>query len=270
MAADANLRRGFEFGPFTVIPERGIVRRDGADVHLEPKQMDALVTLARHQPGVVSKDMLVEEVWGGRATADESIVQCVKGIRQALGKDDPKHPKYVETIHGRGYRLMVPLKIPEPEAPEPAGMQIPRSWWLAGSAALIVLAVIAIRAMLGDGFEQQSAAPVDSVVVMRFQNLSSDEDREDNQWVVDGFAEQLISTLYEVPNLRTLKGNLPSQEEAASEQAERYGVDSVVNGNVQQLDGNFTIRVTVYAEDTVNQCGKIFNGTLQKMFDLHA
>jgi len=73
-----------------------------------------------------------------------------------------------------------------------------------------------------------------------------------------------------VPNLRTLKGNLPSQEEAASEQAERYGVDSVVNGNVQQLDGNFTIRVTVYAEDTVNQCGKIFNGTLQKMFDLHA
>ena len=39
MAADSDLRRGFEFGPFKVIPERGIVRRDGADVHLEPKQM---------------------------------------------------------------------------------------------------------------------------------------------------------------------------------------------------------------------------------------
>ena len=59
MAADADLRRGFEFGPYTVIPERGIVRREGAEVHLEPKQMDALVTLARHQPGVVSKDLLV-------------------------------------------------------------------------------------------------------------------------------------------------------------------------------------------------------------------
>jgi DNA-binding winged helix-turn-helix (wHTH) protein len=106
MAATPDLRRGFEFGPFTIIPERGIVRRDGEDVHLEPKQMDALVTLARHQPGVVSKDLLVEEVWGGRATADESIVQCIKGIRQALDKDDPRDPKYVETIHGRGYRLM--------------------------------------------------------------------------------------------------------------------------------------------------------------------
>ena len=128
MAADSDLRRGFEFGPFTVIPERGIVRRDGEDVHLEPKQMDALVTLARHQPGVVSKDLLVEEVWGGRATADESIVQCIKGIRQALDKDDPRDPRYVETIHGRGYRLMLPLRVTEPEVAEPARMQIPRTW----------------------------------------------------------------------------------------------------------------------------------------------
>ena len=42
-----------------------------------------------------------------------------------------------------------------------------------------------------------------------------------------------------------------------------------MNGNVQQLDDKFTIRVTVYAEDTVNQCGKSFAGTLQEMFDLH-
>ena len=269
MAEDAELRRGFEFGPFTVIPERGIVRRDGADVHLEPKQMDALVTLARHQPGVVGKDVLVEEVWGGRATADESIVQCIKGIRQALDKDDPRNPKYIETIQRRGYRLMVPLKIPVPDLPESAGMRIPRTWWLAGSAAVIGLAVIAIRVMSGGGIEQQTAVPVGSVVVMRFQNLSRDEYREENQWVVDGFAEQLISTLYEVPKLRTLKGNLPVQDEAASEQADRYGVDSVVNGNVQQLDDDFTIRVTVYAEDTANQCGKSFSGTLQEMFDLH-
>ena len=89
MAADSDLRRGFEFGPFKVIPERGIVRRDGADVHLEPKQMDALVTLARHQPGVVSKDVLVNEVWGGRATADESIVLPCLGGRGSRGEETP-------------------------------------------------------------------------------------------------------------------------------------------------------------------------------------
>ena len=261
MAAASDLRRGFEFGPFTIIPERGIVRRDGEDVHLEPKQMDALVTLARHQPGVVSKDLLVEEVWGGRATADESIVQCIKGIRQALDKDDPRDPKYVETIHGRGYRLMVPLKIPEPEAPEPGRMQIPKTWWIGGAAALLVLAYVWGQR---DG-TIGSDAGIDSVVVTRFVNMSG----ADDQFLVDGFSEQLISTLYQVPDLRILKGNLPAEDEGPREIASRYGVDAVVSGSVQELDGQFSIRTTVFAEDPANQCGQTFGGGVQDMFGLH-
>ena len=261
MAAASDLRRGFEFGPFTIIPERGIVRRDGEDVHLEPKQMDALVTLARHQPGVVSKDLLVEEVWGGRATADESIVQCIKGIRQALDKDDPRDPKYVETIHGRGYRLMVPLKIPEPEAPEPGRMQIPKTWWIGGAAAILVLAYVWGQR---DG-TIGSDAGIDSVVVTRFVNMSG----ADDQFLVDGFSEQLISTLYQVPDLRILKGNLPAEDEGPREIASRYGVDAVVSGSVQELDGQFSIRTTVFAEDPANQCGQTFGGGVQDMFGLH-
>jgi len=261
MAAASDLRRGFEFGPFTIIPERGIVRRDGEDVHLEPKQMDALVTLARHQPGVVSKDLLVEEVWGGRATADESIVQCIKGIRQALDKDDPRDPKYVETIHGRGYRLMVPLRIPQPKTPESTRMQIPNTWWIAGAAAILVLAYIWIQRDDTIGND----AGIESVVVTRFVNMSGAE----NQFLVDGFAEQLISTLYQVPDLRILKGNLPAADEGPRETASRYDVDTVVSGSVQQLNGQFTIRTTVFAEDPANQCGQSFSGTVQDMFSLH-
>jgi DNA-binding winged helix-turn-helix (wHTH) protein/TolB-like protein/tetratricopeptide (TPR) repeat protein len=263
MSADSDLRRGFEFGPFKVIPERGIVRRDGEDVHLEPKQMDALVTLARHQPGVVSKDLLVEEVWGGRATADESIVQCIKGIRQALDKDDPRDPKYVETIHGRGYRLMVPLKVSEPEPAEPAGMQVPRSWLVAGAVVIIALAVFIIFR------DEIETAPIDSVVVMQFENLSPEGNRADNQWVVDGFAKQLISTLYKEPDLRVLNGNLPAADESPTDIAERYGVSSVIRGDVQELDGEVRARVTVHAEDPAKQWGDDFSGTLQNMFAMH-
>lgn len=261
MAADSDLRRGFEFGPFTIIPERGIVRRDGEDVHLEPKQMDALVTLARHQPGVVSKDLLVEEVWGGRATADESIVQCIKGIRQALDKDDPRNPKYVETIHGRGYRLMVPVRIPQAATPEPGRVQASWMWWVAGAAAILLLAYL-----WGQRDETtRTDAGIESVVVTRFVNMSGDE----YQFLVDGFAEQLVSTLYSVPNLRILKGKLPAEDESPREIASRYDVDSVVSGSVQQLDGQFTIRTTVFAENPANQCGQSFSGTVQDMFSLH-
>jgi DNA-binding winged helix-turn-helix (wHTH) protein/TolB-like protein len=261
MAADPDLRRGFEFGPFKIMPERGIVRRDGEDVHLEPKQMDALVTLARHHPNVVSKDHLIEEVWGGRATADESIVQCIKGIRQALDKDDPRNPKYVETIHGRGYRLMVPLRVPEAAAAEAERMQVPRTWWIAGAAA--ILALVFIWAQRDE--TTATGSTIESVVVTRFVNMSGDE----YQFLVDGFAEQLISTLYQLPDLRILKGNLPAEDEAPRDIASRYDVDTVVSGSVQQLNGQFTIRTSVYAENPANRCGQSFRGTVQDMFNLH-
>lgn len=261
MAADSDLRRGFELGPFTVMPERCIVRRNGTDVHLEPKQMDALVTLARHHPGVVSKDLLIEEVWGGRATADESIVQCIKGIRQALDKDDPRNPRYVETIHGRGYRLKVPVRVPQPEIPATGRWQIPKAWWIAGGAAVLILAVISSQ--LNDGDKNGSA--IESVVVTRFNNMSGPE----NQYLVDGFAEQLISTLYQVPGLRIVKGHLPGDEETPGQIKSRYDVDTVVRGSVQQLDDQFTIRTIVHTEDPANQCGQSFSGTLQDMFSLH-
>lgn len=261
MAADPDLRRRFEFGPFTIIPERGIVRHGDADVHLEPKQMDALVTLARHYPGVVSKDLLIEEVWGGRATADESIVQCIKGIRQALDKDDPRKPRYVETIHARGYRLMVPVTVSGHEAPVSNGMQVPKAWWIGGAAALLVLAFVAGQLNKPDG----DGSTIESVVVTRFKNMGD----PNNQFLVDGFAEQLISTLYQVPGLRIVKGHLPADDETTEEIASRYDADTVVRGSVQQLNDRFTIRTTVYTEDPAYQCGQNFGGALQDMFSLH-
>jgi tetratricopeptide (TPR) repeat protein len=91
----------------------------------------------------------------------------------------------------------------------------------------------------------------------------------DDQFLVDGFSEQLISTLYQVPDLRILKGNLPAEDEGPREIASRYGVDAVVSGSVQQLDDQFSIRTTVFAEDPANQCGQSFSGSVQDMFSLH-
>ena len=223
--------------------------------------MDALVTLARHQPGVVSKDLLVDEVWGGRATADESIVQCIKGIRQALDKDDPRDPKYVETIHGRGYRLMVPLKIPQPEAPESSRMQIPHTWWIAGAAAILVLAYIWIQR----DETISTDAGIESVVVTRFVNMSGEE----FQFLADGFAEQLISTLHQIPDLQIKKGSLPAEDESAEEITEHYSVGSVVRGSVQHLAGQVKISARIEDSDDVNLWAGTFNGTVEDMFSLH-
>jgi tetratricopeptide (TPR) repeat protein len=62
---------------------------------------------------------------------------------------------------------------------------------------------------------------------------------------------------------------MPAADESPMEIAERYGVSSVISGNVQELDGQVRARVTVYAEDPTKQWGDDFSGTLQNMFAMH-
>lgn len=258
MGAAPDLQRGFEFGPYSVLPDRNIVRREGKESHLEPKQMKALVTLARHQPGVVSKQDLVDEVWAGRATSDESITGCIKGLRAALDNDSPRDPKYIETIHGRGYRLMVPLVVAE----DTPTVGIPRNWLPGLVAALIVVAAASYFWIMRPA---PDSSTIDSVVITRFTNMSS----EATQPTVDGITEQLVSTLYEVPNLEIKKGSLPSENESAREIADRYGVGWVVFGSVQQMSGQVKITARIDDRDNVVEWAGTFTGADDEIFGLH-
>jgi DNA-binding winged helix-turn-helix (wHTH) protein/TolB-like protein len=260
MAARTDLQSNFNFGPFAVVPERNLVTWEDNESHLEPKQMKALVALARHQPGVVSKQMLIDEVWDGRNTSDESITGCIKGLRSALDNDSPKSPRYVETIHGRGYRLMVPVVT---GAEPSANVEIPRSW-LPGLLAVIALAV-GITYFFFRADPPSSSPQIDSVVITRFANMST----EASQPMVDGFTEQLVSTLYELPDLTIKKGNLPNDSESARDIADRYDVGWVVFGNVMQMGGQVKISARIDDRDSVVEWADSFTGTDEELFDLH-
>ena len=260
MAPQPDFPSGFEFGPFCVLPERNIVLLGEGETHLEPKQMKALVALARHHPGVVSKQMLIDEVWNGRDTSDESITGCIKGLRAALDNDSPRKPKYVETIHGRGYRLMMPVVLQQ----EPLrNVEVPRNWL----PALMALAAVALGAAF---FFLRPVSPpvsstIDSVVITRFANMSG----EATQPTVDGITEQLVSTLYEVPNLQIKKGNLPGDDETARDIADRYGVGWVVFGSVLQMNGQVKISARIDDRDSVVEWADTFTGTDKEIFALH-
>lgn len=261
MASQPDLQHGFSFGPFVALPDRNIIRRDGNDVHLEPKQMKALVALARHHPAVVSKQQLVDEVWDGRATSDESITGCIKGLRAALDNDNPRKPQFVETIHGRGYRLMTP-----PATTAPANRTEPARQWTAPAAvALVLIASIAGYFLLSREPGLAPPSQIDSVVVTRFVNMSS----EATQPTVDGITEQLVSTLYEVPNLQIKKGSLPDENDTARDIADRYGVGWVVFGSIQQMDGEVKIIARIDDRDSVVEWAGTFTGTDDEIFELH-
>lgn len=81
------------FGAFSLDPSRCALLRDGVELELRPQSFDVLNHLLAHADRLVSKQELFEAVWGGAARTDDSLVQCIKDIRQALGDSDHRMVK---------------------------------------------------------------------------------------------------------------------------------------------------------------------------------
>lgn len=106
----------FLFGDWFVEPDRNRLTRNGEEQTLEPRIMELLVYLAAHPDRTVPRDELLDEVWEGRAVVDAVLTRGISTIRQAVG-DDPKTPRYLETVPRRGYRVLVAVS---PASPMPS------------------------------------------------------------------------------------------------------------------------------------------------------
>lgn len=83
-----------------------ILKKNGQKVNLTVAQIDILEVLIGNQGQVISRQRLIDEGYKGDQFADifdRTIDAHIKNIRKALG-DDPRQPKYIETIRGKGYR----------------------------------------------------------------------------------------------------------------------------------------------------------------------
>ena len=98
-------RADFRLDEWVVIPERNQISRGRMVVRLRPRVMEVLLVLSESSGEVVSKNQLVDAVWPGGFVADNTVTHAVQELRAAFG-DDAAAPRYVETVHRRGYRLM--------------------------------------------------------------------------------------------------------------------------------------------------------------------
>ena len=81
------------------------VKRDGVVVDLTPNEYKLLVTLARYPGRVYSRFELINHVQGYEYEGYERTIDAhVKNLRKKI-EPDPKHPRYIETVFGTGYRL---------------------------------------------------------------------------------------------------------------------------------------------------------------------
>jgi DNA-binding response OmpR family regulator len=95
----------FDGGALEIDTVRREVRRGGEPVELTPNEYRLLVTLARYPGRVYSRFELINHVQGYEFEGYERTIDAhVKNLRKKI-EPDPKHPRYVETVFGVGYRL---------------------------------------------------------------------------------------------------------------------------------------------------------------------
>lgn len=97
----------FALGDWQIDAATNSMRRAHERRRIEPKQMRVLLSLAAANGTVRSRFDLLDEVWPTRYVVDGTLKRAVSELRKALG-DDARNPRYIETVHKVGYRLMVP------------------------------------------------------------------------------------------------------------------------------------------------------------------
>lgn len=94
-----------EVGDLTIDLARRELTRAGQLIHLKPKEYELLVFLARHAGIVLSRDLILERVWGWDFDGDSRTVDVhVRWLREKI-EPDPAHPTRIVTVRGVGYRF---------------------------------------------------------------------------------------------------------------------------------------------------------------------
>ena len=93
------------FGDLEVVPDEGVVRKGGHEVHLTKTEFRLLCELASSPGRVHSREQLLERVWGYDYFGDGRLVDVhVRRLRTKV-ENDPANPRHVVTVRGLGYKL---------------------------------------------------------------------------------------------------------------------------------------------------------------------
>jgi predicted ATPase/DNA-binding winged helix-turn-helix (wHTH) protein/class 3 adenylate cyclase len=98
--------------------------RGAQPISLRPKTCAVLQCLLAHPGQLVTKATLLDTVWPETAVSDVVLMVCIRELRQALG-DDSKAPRFIETVHRRGYRLVASVTTEEELAPTGTHLLVP-------------------------------------------------------------------------------------------------------------------------------------------------
>ena len=208
----------FAFGDHVLDVERRELRRGGDPIAVEPQVFDMLVHLVRNRGRVVSKDELIETVWGGRIVSESAVTTRLNAARKAIG-DDGAAQRLIRTVSRRGVHFVGEVR--EDSAPE-----------------------VATRRAAAVGVTVPLTLPdKPSIAVLPFANLSSDPEQD---YFAEGMVEDIITNLARLRWLFVIARNSTFTYKGRAvdirQVAEELGVRYVLEGSVRRTGSR--VRVT--------------------------
>ena len=182
-------RSACQFGPFELQVDRRLLLRDGVAVPLAPKALETLIVLDEHRDRVLSKDELLQRIWGDTVVEEGGLTRNISVLRKALGESPDDH-RYIVTVPGRGYRFVADARPapPEPGAEpgaesgaepgaEPAAAGWPWRRALLGAGALLAAAAL-IYVWRSPRAVATGRPQITALAVLPLNNLSGDPSQE--------------------------------------------------------------------------------------------
>ena len=225
------------------------LRREDRSVRLEKQPMELLILLVENQGQLVTREQIVVRLWDAPAALDteRSINTAIRKIRLAL-RDDPDKPRFVQTVVGKGYRFISPVRVIQPER-QPfqlcrrRPLLLPPCRWNQPTARLtagwrgssLQPGPLSLRwrwrPVSGRG--GPPANTIQALAVLPLQNLSGDASQD---YVADGMTDELITSLAGIRSLRVISRTTAMQYRSTHRPlpgiAAELHVDAIVEGSV--------------------------------------
>ena len=237
----------YRFDDFLVDPEAWRLSRDGQEIHLEPLVLELLIYLIANRERLVTRQELMDTVWGDTVISESALTKAVARLRQALGDDSATH-RYLETVRSRGYRFIAAVEEIERSDQSRGPLRGRRAAVLTGTVALVLFIVLWPFATQ---YESMQDRAIRSLAVLPLNNLTGDPEQD---YFSDGLQDLLITEISRLPGLRVTSRQSTRRyrdsQLPAAEIAKELGVDALLEGSLLKADS--TIELTVQLIDGRN------------------
>ncbi len=241
----------FVFKDCVLDPERRELTRGSEPIAVGPQVFDLLLYLVQNRERVVSKDSLLDAVWGGRIVSESTLTSHINAVRKAIG-DSGNEQHLVRTVPRKGFRFVGDVREATSRWPQLHSSDDDRAAPDRVSAPALTL------------------PDKPSIAVLPFQNLSGDPEQD---YFADGVVEDIITAFSRVRWLFVIARNSSftyrGRAVDVKQVGRELGVGYVLEGSVRSAADR--VRITgqlIDATTGAHLWAERFEGTLDDIFEL--